>query len=75
MTRGLGFGARLSTDRRAVVTERLRWIPVEKAAPPRGAKLLLINRRYGVAVIGEWTPGAGWTHWQGLPTFDRSGEA
>lgn len=38
---------------------------------PRGAKVLLINEKYGTAVLGPYSPGQGWTHWQALPKFQE----
>lgn len=60
---------KLTTDKAAAVNQQVYWIPVDKHPPPRGAKVLLINRWYGVATIGNYTPDMGWTHWQGLPKF------
>lgn len=60
---------KLTTDSAAAVNTELPWLPVDKHPPPMGAKLLLINRRYGVAVLGNYTKAAGWTHWQALPKF------
>ena len=60
---------KLTTDRAAAVNTRLPWLPIEKVPPPRGAKLLLINRAFGVATLGAYAPDQGWTHWQALPRF------
>ena len=60
---------KLTTDKAAVVNTQLYWLPVSKFPPPRGAKLLLINKKYGVATLGAYNHDAGWTHWQGLPKF------
>lgn len=60
-----------TTDGAAAVNTELFWIPVEKVPPPHGSKLLLINRKYGVAVLGPFTKSAGWTHWQALPKFSE----
>jgi len=46
-------------------------LPVTEMEPPRGGKLLLINRCYGVATIGVYSPDSGWTHWHALPKFRR----
>jgi hypothetical protein len=51
------------------------WTPIdEKQPPPSGVKLLLINRSLGVATIGNYTPKSNWTHYAGLPRFDRGEE-
>jgi hypothetical protein len=60
---------KLTNDRAAAVNHRLPWLPINKVPPPRGAKLLLINRALGVAVLGAYAPDQGWTHWQALPKF------
>lgn len=61
---------KLTNDKAALVDTTVHWIPVEgQPEPPRGAKLLLINRRYGVAVIGHYNTNSQWTHWAPLPTF------
>lgn len=59
----------LTCDRAAAVNHALPWLPIEQFPPPRGAKLLLINRALGVAVLGPYAPHQGWTHWQALPKF------
>ena len=60
---------KLTTDKQAVVHTHLKWLPISLQEPPRGAKVLLINRAHGVAVLGLYAPGNGWTHWFPLPTF------
>ena len=60
---------KLTTDKQALVNTNLKWIPITMQEPPRGAKLLLINRAHGTAVLGPYVPGQGWTHWFPLPTF------
>jgi hypothetical protein len=62
-------GIKLNRDKSAAVNTSLPWLPVSKYPPPRGAKLLLISRPYGVGTMGNYTPDDGWTHWQGLPHF------
>jgi hypothetical protein len=57
-----------TSDGQAVVNTDLHWIPISEVPPPSG-KLLLINRKLGVAVLGNYTKGAGWSHWCGLPKF------
>ena len=62
---------KLTNDRTAAVNHALYWLPIAEVPPPRGAKLLLINETYGVAVLGPYAPDQGWTHWQALPKFKR----
>lgn len=58
-----------NSDRTAAVNRALPWIPVKDYPPPKGVKLLLINRRFGVATLGVYLPNQNWTHWQGMPYF------
>ena len=60
---------KLTNDKAAMVDTKIKWIPVTTVIPPRGAKVLLINRKFGVAVLGPWSPDEEWTHWHPLPTF------
>ncbi len=63
---------KLTDDGKAAVNHDVFWIPVAEVQPPRGAKLLLINEKYGTAVLGPYSPNQGWTHWQALPKFRRA---
>lgn len=60
---------KLTNDRKAAVNHDVFWIPIKRQTPPRGTKLLLINRKHGAGTTGEWAPGSEWTHWQGWPKF------
>ena len=60
---------RKTRDGQAMVDTGHRWIPITEQAPPSGPKLLLIDRKYGVAVLGSYTKNGTWTHWAALPTF------
>jgi hypothetical protein len=60
---------KLARDRTVAVNTSLPWLPVDRFPPPRGVKLQLIDRSLGVAHYGQYTPGAGYSHWQGLPHF------
>ena len=62
---------KLNTDRSAAVNQQLVWISIDDHPPPVGAKLLLINRANGVAVLGTYQAKHQWTHWQGLPKFSE----
>jgi hypothetical protein len=60
-----------TNDKAAVVDTGVHWLPIDKDTP-RGTKLQLINRRYGVAQYGMLTTGDTWyTHWAPLPTFKK----
>jgi hypothetical protein len=65
---------KLTHDRFAVVDINHHWIDAKEHSPPRGAKMMMIDRKLGVAVLGVWRDADGWTHWAPLPTFDRSVE-
>lgn len=62
-----------TNDNMALVDIQHHWKPIDKAnPPPSGVKLLLIERKLGVAVIGNYRADSTWTHYAGLPTFERS---
>jgi hypothetical protein len=58
----------INNTRTAAVNQSLPWLPINQHTPV-GVKLLLINRRLGVATIGNYQRGNDWTHWQGMPKF------
>jgi hypothetical protein len=58
-----------TSDGAAAVNTEHFWIPVSEVAPPAGVKLLLINRRWGVAHLSIYRKQDDWTHWQALPKF------
>lgn len=61
-----------TSDRLALVDVFHHWTPIKpNSPPPSGVKLLLIDKRLGVAVIGNYSKGGSWTHYAGLPTFNR----
>jgi hypothetical protein len=62
---------KLTRDQFAIVDVNNKWIDAKDNPPPRGPKMLLIDRRLGVAVLGTWRDSDGWTHWCPLPTFER----
>lgn len=62
---------RLSTDRKAVVSTDTQWLSIADTPPPMGARALFIAKPYGVAVLGEFSPKFGWTHWHPLPKFPK----
>lgn len=60
---------RQDSTKAAVVDERYHWRLIDKHTP-RGLKLQLINKRYGVAQYGTLSTDDRWyTHWAPLPTF------
>lgn len=63
-----------TTDKAAVIHTGWHWIDASVNPPPRGAKLLCINKDYGTAVLSIWVPSFGFTHWAPLPTFLKAGE-
>jgi hypothetical protein len=65
---------KLTHDRFAVVDVNNHWRDAKEFPPPLSAKMLLIDKHLGVAVLGTWRDADGWTHWAPLPTFDRSKE-
>jgi hypothetical protein len=62
---------KLTHDRFAVVDVNNHWRDAKEFPPPNGPKMLLIDKRLGVAVLGSWRAAGGWTHWAPLPTFKR----
>lgn len=60
---------RQDSTKAAVVDESYHWRPINKDTP-RGMKLQLINRRYGVAQYAILSTNDTWfTHWCPVPTF------
>ena len=60
---------RLTADRAAAVAPGWHWLPINEHTP-RGSKVMLINRRYGVAHIGLHTAADDfYDFWAPLPTF------
>ena len=59
-----------TTNKAAVIDKDYHWLSVRANPPPGGSRMLLINRRYGVAVISNYTKDNYWTHWCPLPTFE-----
>ena len=65
------MSTKTTSDRMALVDVHHHWKPIDKNnPPPSGVKLLLIQRKLGVAVIGNYRPDSTWTHYAGLPTFE-----
>lgn len=59
-----------TTNKAAVVDKDYHWFDIKTNPPPNGPRMLLINRRYGVAVISNFAKDNHWTHWCPLPTFE-----
>lgn len=57
-----------TNDGAAVVDTNHFWIPIHEQKPPIGAKVLLINRAAGVALLGVYQRDF-FTHWSPLPRF------
>jgi hypothetical protein len=57
-------------DNAAMVDKDYHWLDAKTNPPPRGPKMLMIDRKLGVAVMGAWRDSDGWTHWCPLPTFE-----
>lgn len=66
---------KINSARSAAVNQDTFWLPIDEVPPPVGVKLLLINERNGVAVLGTYLEKHQWSHWQGLPKFKQPGEA
>lgn len=66
------MNTRLTSNKDAVVFEGVYWIPIAQQLPPRGAKVLLIRKYSGVAVLSQWDGNGHWTHWAGLPRFKEN---
>ncbi len=59
-----------TSDGAAAVNTDHTWIDIKQTPPPAGVKLLLINRRWGVAHLSIYRRDDDWTHWQALPRFE-----
>ena len=63
---------KLTHDGAAAVSPGTKWIKIGPDTP-RGTKLQLISRKYGVAQSGLYTPEEKFfTHWHAFPTFDEN---
>jgi hypothetical protein len=60
----------INSAKTVAVDREYHWRPI--ATCPVGVKVQLINRRYGVAVYGEYrSKERFWTHWAPLPVFRK----
>ena len=65
-----------TSNRLALVDVFHHWTPIDPNNPPHlGVKLLIIDKSLGVAVIGNYTKTGSWTHYAGLPSFNREEDA
>jgi hypothetical protein len=62
---------KLTYDGAAAVDTGNHWRDAKEFPPPLSAKMLLIDKKLGVAVLGSWRAADGWTHWAPLPTFKK----
>lgn len=60
----------VNNDKTAAVALDFYWQPIT-ADTPKGVKMLLINKQYGVASIGFVTKHDYWTHWAPLPRWKK----
>jgi hypothetical protein len=63
---------KLTHDHFAVVDVNNKWLDAKESPPPKSVKMLMIDKKLGVAVLGTWRDSDGWTHWCPLPTFKKS---
>lgn len=60
---------KLNNDRTAAVSTDAYWMPIDNDTP-RGVKLMLISKAYGVAQIGiHFASGTFFDYWHPLPKF------
>ena len=65
---------KLTADGAAAVNPKVKWIKIDENTP-RGCKLQLISKKYGVAQTSMYLPTDDFfTHWFPLPTFDENEE-
>lgn len=61
---------KLNGDNTAVITPEVNWLPIDESTPI-GAKMLLIDEKQGVALMGLHYQNDGFTHWFPLLTFAK----
>ena len=62
---------KISSDGAALITTNCKWIPIDENTP-RGVKMMLINKKYGVAQVSVYLNTDDYfTHWFPLPTFEK----
>ena len=73
-TARLDAAYKLTADKAAAVCTETKWRKLT-ADTPMGAKMLLINRDSGVALVTTNVGNGWWTHWCPLPTFETEEES
>ena len=62
---------KISSDGAAAVAPDIKWLRIDEHTP-RGVKMLLISKQFGIAQIGSHKPYDGFfSHWHPLPTFTK----
>lgn len=62
--------AEINAAKTVAVDREYYWQPINTC--PKGVKVQLVNKGYGVAVYGQYTPKEKfWTHWAPLPVFRK----
>lgn len=62
---------KLNSDQTVAVDPATKWIKIGPDTP-RGVKLQLINKKYGVALYARYSAAdTFFTHYHPLPTFDK----
>ena len=61
-----------TSNKSAMVDKDYHWLDAKENPPPNGPKMLMIDKKLGVAVLGTWRDNDRWTHWCPLPTFKKS---
>lgn len=60
-----------TSDRAATVDTNYHYLDAAEYPPPRGSRILCIDKSAGVACVSLWNPQFGFTHWAPLPTFEK----
>ena len=63
----------LNGEKTVAIDPEYHWREIDKDTP-RGVKLQLINKRYGVAIYSQYMGDDYFTHWSPLPTFKKINE-
>ena len=61
---------KLNSDKTAVVTPDVHWLPIDDRTPI-SARMLLIEKSQGVAYVRAHFRNDGFDHWFPLPTFKK----
>ena len=63
----------LNGEKTVAIDREYHWREIDKDTP-RGVKLQLINKKYGVALYSHYMGDDYFTHWAPLPTFRKQNE-